>query len=233
MISVCIATYNGEKYIKRQMLSILNQLDTEDEVIVSDDGSTDHTVSILSNLNDKRIKIVEGPHMHSPTKNFENALSYAKGEYIFLSDQDDEWMLNKVEICMNYLTSNYCVISDCRVVDGVGNVLRESFFKINHTRKGELYNLLIKNGYLGCCMAFRREVLNKALPFPSKTPMHDIWIGNVAAYKYNTVFIPNKLINYCRHGNNSSSAAETSHFSIRKKMMIRWDIIKALWHLGK
>ena len=94
MISVCIATYNGEKYIKEQLLSILPQLGKKDEVIISDDHSTDNTLDIVKGLNDNRIKIVMNNREKGYTSNFENALSYAIGDYIFLSDQDDIWMSN-------------------------------------------------------------------------------------------------------------------------------------------
>ena len=83
MITVCIATFNGEKYIREQLNSILFQLSLQDEVIVSDDGSTDNTISIIKSFNDNRIKIIDGVHRHSPTLNFENALKEAKGDYIF------------------------------------------------------------------------------------------------------------------------------------------------------
>ena len=96
MISVCIATYNGERFIREQIDSILRQLSSDDEIIVSDDGSTDDTISIINSIDDKRIRIIEGPRKHSPTHNFECAMKEAKGYYIFLADQDDVWKPNKV-----------------------------------------------------------------------------------------------------------------------------------------
>ena len=89
MISVCMATYNGEKYIEEQLKSILSQLGENDEVIVSDDSSTDNTLAIVESFNDVRIKIFPNNKFHSPIFNFENALKQATGDYIFLSDQDD------------------------------------------------------------------------------------------------------------------------------------------------
>ena len=93
MISVCIATYNGEKYIKEELESILPQLADDDEVIISDDGSKDQTMSIIEGLNDNRIKIFT--HQKLPAKfrfdytthNFENALMHSKGDVIFFADQ--------------------------------------------------------------------------------------------------------------------------------------------------
>ena len=76
MISVCIATYNGEKYIGEQIASILKQLNANDEVIISDDGSTDATLSIIKTFQDPRIRVIPGPQKHSPTLNFENVLHF-------------------------------------------------------------------------------------------------------------------------------------------------------------
>ena len=89
-ISVAMATYNGEKYIKKQIESILINLNKDDELIISDDGSKDKTLDIIKSIKDKRIKIISGPKQ-GVIKNFENALNNCTGEYIFLSDQDDIW----------------------------------------------------------------------------------------------------------------------------------------------
>lgn len=97
MISVCIATYNGADVILTQINSILPQINITDEIVISDDGSSDGTVEVLEKLQDSRIRIVKGPCLGSPIPNFENALKYAKGDYIFLSDQDDKWMPGKIE----------------------------------------------------------------------------------------------------------------------------------------
>ena len=89
MITVCIATYNGGKYISKQIDSILNQLSDSDEVIVSDDGSKDDTLDIITAFHDKRIEVFKNDGRHGVVPNFENALSKAKGDIIFFSDQDD------------------------------------------------------------------------------------------------------------------------------------------------
>ena len=83
MISVCIASYNGEKYIKAQLQSILKQLGDDDEIIISDDKSIDKTRSIIQSFCDSRISLIDGPQLGA-MKNFENALLHSKGEYIFL-----------------------------------------------------------------------------------------------------------------------------------------------------
>ena len=231
MISVCIASYNGEKFIREQIDSILRQLSSDDEIIVSDDGSTDDTISIINSIVVKRIRIIEGPHKHSPTLNFECAMKEAKGDYIFLADQDDVWKSNKVEVCMKWLQKYDCVVSDAEVTDSNLNTLYPSLYAIMQVRQGRIYNTIWKNGYTGCCMAFRRNVLNASLPFPKNIPMHDIWIGNVAAYKYNMKFIPDKLIYFRRHNETISCNGKGSKYSIWQQMKFRWSIIKNIVNL--
>ena len=231
MISVCIATYNGERFIREQIDSILRQLSSDDEIIVSDDGSTDDTISIIDSINDKRIRIIEGPRKHSPTPNFECAMKVAKGDYIFMADQDDVWKPNKVEVCIEWLHKYDCVVSDAEVTDSNLNPLYPSLYTIMQVRQGRIYNTIWKNGYTGCCMAFRRNVLNASLPFPKNIPMHDIWIGNVAAYKYNMKFIPDKLIYFRRHNETISCNGKGSKYSIWQQMKFRWSIIKNIVNL--
>ena len=231
MISVCVATYNGEKFIREQIDSILCQLSSDDEIIVSDDGSTDGTIVIINCIGDKRIRIIEGPRKHSPTFNFENALKEAKGDYIFLADQDDVWKTNKVEVCMKWLQKYDCVVSDAEVTDSNLNPLYPSLYAIMQVRQGHIYNTVWKNGYTGCCMAFRRNILEASLPFPKDIPMHDIWIGNVAAYKYNVKFISEKLVLFRRHNETISCNGKGSKYSIWQQMKFRWSIIKNIVNL--
>lgn len=226
MISVCIATYNGARYIGEQLASILKQLSAEDEVVVSDDGSTDGTIDIVRSLNDRRIRIVDGPRRHSPTLNFEWALRNAKGEYVFLADQDDVWLEGKVRRCVEEMQECDCVVSDARVTDSCLNTTSESLFQLMHVRRGRLSNLLWRNGYTGCCMAFKREVLSKALPFPTDIPMHDIWIGNVAAFCGRLRFIDDRLLLFRRHDATASCNGKGSTFSLWQKLMFRLHTLK-------
>lgn len=226
MISVCIATYNGARYIGEQLASILKQLSAEDEVVVSDDGSTDGTIDIVRSLNDRRIRIVDGPRRHSPTLNFERALRNAKGDYVFLADQDDVWLEGKVRRCVEELQKCDCVVSDARVTDSCLNTTSESLFQLMHVRRGRLSNLLWRNGYTGCCMAFRREVLSKALPFPTDIPMHDIWIGNVAAFCGRLRFIDDRLLLFRRHDATASCNGKGSSYSLWQKLSFRWHTLK-------
>jgi glycosyltransferase involved in cell wall biosynthesis len=224
MISVCIATYNGEKYIKEQMDSILKQLDVSDEVIISDDGSSDNTLKIIESYNDFRIRVFRNSFKNL-ILNFEFAIQQARGDFIFLSDQDDVWLPMKIEVCKKYLTSCDIVVSNCFVVNHDLEVINKSFFQLNNSKQGLISNL-IKNSYLGCCLAFRKELLIKALPFPKNIPMHDIWLGFVSELFFKPKFIEEPLMLYRRHGSNESPTGEDSPFNLFQKFLFRYNILK-------
>ena len=226
-ISVCMATYNGEKYIKEQLESILSQIGENDEVIISDDSSTDNTVEIIKAFSDNRIKIFENQKFKSPIFNFENALNNATGDIIVLSDQDDIWKANKIETIKKYMHNYDLVLSDATIIDEYGNLIQESFYKLNNSRMGFIQNI-IKNSYLGCAMGFNRKILEKALPFPKDIPLHDWWIGLVGEMYGKIYFIEDKLISYRRHGNNASPTGEKSKYSTLKKISFRISLIKNL-----
>lgn len=204
MISVCMATYNGEKYIKRQIDSILPQLATGDELIISDDNSTDNTISIIKSYNDRRIKIIAGPQKGF-VKNFENAVINSSGDIIFLCDQDDYWYDNKISLVLKTFEQNDCLLveHDARVVDIYGEEIIPSFFKFRNVSDGVIRNI-IKCGYHGCLMAFKKELIPKIVPFPNHGCFHDQWIGIIGNYYGKVFFIDEILIDYIRHDDNVS-----------------------------
>lgn len=223
-ISVCMATYNGEKYIKEQLESILCQLGDNDEVIISDDGSTDNTKTIIESFKDKRIKFFKNNGTKGVVSNFENALNKSSGDYIFLSDQDDVWLSNKVSTCLNKLKSCDLIVSNCKVVDSSLNIVHESYFNLAKSGKGFLKNLY-KSSYLGCCLAFRREMLTDILPFPKELIMfHDWWIGFIAELKLNVYFEKEPLMLYRRHVNTTSNTVGLSSNSLFFKVYARMQL---------
>lgn len=235
MISVCIATYNGEKYIKDQIDSILNQLGSEDEIIISDDGSDDGTIKVINEFNDKRIKIVYNNLERGYTHNFENAIKNASGDFIFLSDQDDVWMDNKVSETMNSLEKCDFVVSDALFVDENLEDLKHTFFSMRGGSKGFLKNMY-KSQYLGACIAFKKEILVKLLPFPQKTELcpHDLWISLISEFYFKTIVIYKPLIKYRRHGNNVSTGGETSSNSRYIQIKFRlYCLMQVILRLGR
>jgi glycosyltransferase involved in cell wall biosynthesis len=220
MISVCMATYNGMPFLVDQVNSILDQLGKYDELIVSDDGSFDDTRKWLLALKDSRIRLVENTFKKGPVGNFQNALSHAEGDFIFLSDQDDVWCDNKVERIAALLKEYELVVSDCSIINEEGITLDKSFFLSRHSGAG-IFRNLYKNSYLGCCMAFRSELLKVALPFPDGIYMHDWWLGLVAETVGKVYFLPEPLVQYRRHQHNFSETWTGSKNSLAERIRIR------------
>ena len=225
MISVCMASFNGAKYIKEQIESILPQLPDDAEFIISDDGSTDSTLEIIKSINDKRIKVIAGPGK-GVVKNFENALMCARGDVVFLTDQDDTWREDKLSKVLEAFEdgTTECVLHDATVVDGEGNVIMPSFFRWRGVKHGLIHNIL-KNSYTGCCMAFTSVLKDAVLPFPESIEMHDWWIGLNAEKRGKALFVEDRLIAYRRHGQNTNSL---DGYPLKRKIQNRITFIKAL-----
>lgn len=216
--SIVMATYNGEKYIREQIDSILVNMKENDELILSDDGSTDKTIKIIKEYQkkDKRITLIKGPN-NGVKQNFANAIKCAQGKYIFLSDQDDVWEPNKLELINNLFEENdYSVIvHDALIVDSNLKSSGETFFQFRKSGVGKFKNIY-KNTYIGCCMAFKKSLVNKILPIPNNIEMHDQWIGILGERYGKNFFFSRCLIKYRRHNNNVSNM---KHYPLTK--MIR------------
>lgn len=233
MISVALAYYNGMNFIDEQLESILSQLGEDDEVILSVDSAEDGSEELLKAWawRDSRIHLLEGPHQ-GVVKNFAHALEHCSGDIIFLSDQDDIWMEDKVKKVLRAMEQSGCsaVLHNAVLVDEHGEPTGEpSLFALRDSRPGLIKNLL-KNSYVGCCMAFRRELLPVILPIPEKMYMHDYWIGTVAEKCGGVGLIREPLIDYRRHGGN---VTEMKHGSLRFMLKKRVDMLRCLAVLRK
>lgn len=210
IVSVCMATYNGKKYIKKQIESILSQLQESDELIISDDGSVDGTLDIIKSFNDNRIKLFhhnfigKKPRVcassYYATSNFEHALNKAKGDYIFLSDQDDIWSPNKVELSIKKLKESNAgvVVSIMNVINGADEIIQYN----SKQNTPSFIKGVIKSRYHGGAMVIERSFLKKSLPFPKLTVSHDIWIGVLATLQSKLVILNEPVLLYRRHGEN-------------------------------
>ncbi len=224
-VSVCLATYNGEKFISEQITSILQQIDQNDEIIVSDDGSIDNTLEIIKNINDYRIKIFINRGEKGYTPNFQNALKEAVGDIIFISDQDDVWLPGKYAAVLEDLKFNDLVVTNSIVTDEFLNVTNPSFFTIYNSGTGVFKNLICST-YYGCCMAFNRRILNFSMPFPkNKEVAIDLWLGLVAEVVGKVNFIEEPYLLYRRSSNTVTqlgSLLTRSDRSLYKKLYKRW-----------
>lgn len=218
-ISVCMATYNGERYIAAQLRSILNQLADSDEVIVVDDASCDQTVAIIERFCDRRIRIIHNPRNCGVVASFEKSLLGSSGNIIFLSDQDDIWKPDKVSRVMRAFNDPTAtlVLSDAKIIDAEGKDIEQSYFQTRGGFVSGVAQNILHNHYIGCTIAFRRQILAYCLPFPKKLPMHDSWIGIVNDSLGKTVYIDEPLVNYRRHGKNVSQSGSLAQ-------RVRWRI---------
>lgn len=229
-ISVALAAYNGESFILEQLASILSQLGEDDEVIISVDPCKDNTLNVVKTLAelDSRVVVIEGEGK-GLIKNFENAITHCTGDIIFLSDQDDKWADDKVETVLNRFLESEAdlVLHNCSLVDTFLNPTKggESFFALNGSKRGYWKNI-IKNSYMGCCMAFRKELVREFIPFPDDIPMHDQWIGLIAERCGAVIVFEEKpLLYYRRHGGNVS---DTSHASLLQMIKWRLKVLRSL-----
>ncbi len=232
MISVCIATYNGERYLREQIDSILSQLSTDDEIVISDDGSTDRTLEILQSYNDSRIKVLHHNKNNEwsgrtaasflfASDNFENAIMHSKGDMIFLSDQDDIWYSDRVKKTVPLLEKNGMVMCNFSTIDGSSEIITQKVRKKDPVST-IFVNNLFKTPFLGCCMAFSREALEMTIPFPSPCIGHDFWIGCLLMHLgVPYTFIDEPLHKYRIHGNNVSPNVGKSTNSLLFKITYR------------
>ena len=236
MISVCIATYNGEKYLRQQLDSILAQMGKDDEIVISDDCSTDGTLELIeSSYHDKRIRVVHHDPtsikttfpLDKPTHNFENALMHAKGDIIFLSDQDDVWLPGKVNKMLQALETAEMAMHDCIIADTELKQLAPSYFDIVKVTTNVWRNV-VKCTMLGCCMAMRRSVVERALPFPKTKVGHDLWLGMVAGSKFRFTLVREPLLMYRKHGKSMTTAGGESKYGLWFKINYRLTILRQL-----
>jgi glycosyltransferase involved in cell wall biosynthesis len=232
MISVCMATYNGEKYIKEQLDSILCQLNIDDEVIISDDGSTDATIVIIESYQDNRIVLFKNS-FKNVVRNFEFVINQAKGEYVFLSDQDDIWHQDKVKEYIENFTNNTevsLIISDLQIIDKNGDLVDRQFYKKGFT--DNFTKNIIANNFIGCSMAFKSNVKKTILPFPKNIAMHDWWIGTCCIISGKVRFVDEKLNYYRRHDNNVTKEGGANLVTkIKWRINLLWNLMIRFYNL--
>ncbi|MBM7654743.1 glycosyltransferase family 2 protein [Neobacillus cucumis] len=214
MLSVCMATYNGEQFVIRQLDSVLKQLNSQDEVIVVDDCSKDNTVQVIKDHYGDRVQVIVNERNSGPIKSFEKAISLAKGDILFLCDQDDVWEDKKIANVLAAFREQEAVlvVHDAYVVDGSLQIIHQSWndFNRNNINQGIVGNIL-KNAYTGAFMAFKKELVPLILPFPAEIEMHDQWIALVCMLeKKKIVFLDTPLVKYVRHGGNVTGMKKRS-----------------------
>ncbi len=229
-VSVCMATYLGEKFVASQIESILPQLSQGDELVIVDDASADRTLEVLRSYRDPRIRIIRHDVNLGVLRSFEDALTVARGEIIFYSDQDDVWAPDKVRIVTKIFEQNPkvdVIVSDADLIDENGAPIRGSYYaQRGEFHKGVLSNI-VRCKFLGCTMAFRSRIRERVLPFPAGAHvLHDIWTGVCNEFTGGeTLFVPHRLVSYRRHRENVTGNGRLPR---SQQLRNRWDLCREL-----
>ncbi len=209
LVSVAMATYNGEKYIEDQIASIFSQTYKNIELVVVDDCSSDRTVELVNKLARKNnIKLFKNEKNLGLIKNFEKAISNCNGDYIALADQDDIWLKNKIEVLLNKIDGYSLVYTDAEIIDKNGKLTGESFSNRNclvgmDSSNKEYFQYNIFNPFvLGCTMLFNSNLKHFILPIKLNKFNHDRFITIIASQVNGISYVNQKLFYYRIHENN-------------------------------
>ncbi len=217
-ISVAMAVYNGKKYLPEQLDSILNQLEGEDEIVVSYDTSTDGTWELLQEYAEKypQIRVVKNDHP-GIAGNFNNAILSCTGDFIFICDQDDRWAEDKRRVVVDDFvrTGKDMVIHNGVHINAQGEVISQPFFTMYRIGDGKIQNIL-KPRYSGCCTAFTKEMAKKILPVPANIDAYDHWIGTVGEFMGKIHYEERILLYHRLHGENVTPVSSRSLTTILK-----------------
>lgn len=232
MISIAMATYNGELYIEEQLLSILRQTVKVDEIVICDDKSTDRTVEIIKDIIDKYnvsdiVKLTCNRENLGYVRNFRQAIENTTGEFIFLADQDDVWDSNKVQICIRKMTSGCydAICTNSEFIDENGNIIsNRDKYNINWLLKKPVdgriteisfHRLVYGNIAQGCTYCFNRKIKDKYLELNCSTISHDYQIMFIASLIGKVAYLNENLIRYRIHNSNAIGFSDVS--SLKKE----------------
>ncbi len=205
-ISVALATYNGELFLKVQLDSILQQTLAVNEIVIVDDASSDNTVNIIKEhqRNYPFIKLIQNASNYGPTKSFGIAVNNCLGDLIILSDQDDIWYKNKVSVLVDNIGNAKLIHHDANLIDDSGNKIGESLLRfINYHPIESFFVRLIREGVHGCCLMMKKEVAYAARNIPAEFIYHDFFYNLVACSLGDIKTINLPLMSYRLHGNNA------------------------------
>lgn len=226
-----MATYNGEKYIREQLDSILKQSIQDFELVIADDNSSDRTFYILKEYakNDTRIKIYKNDKNIGFIKNFEKAISLCSGEYIALSDQDDIWFLNHLEILKKNIKDNFLICADAELYNGSPlSTLMSETLSLDYIPKENIFFYLLFNNFVqGAAMMINRKLLKFITNFSDNQGFfHDHVLALYAAYYEKLNYINLPIMYYRQHNGTVTQNKKKSFFNFlckaRNKMLFKY-----------
>lgn len=206
---VCMATYNGGRWLQGQIDSVREQSDRDWVLLVSDDGSHDETLAVIHDnvRRDPRIQLLERRDARAGVVgNFEYLLAKARtlsGDFVALCDQDDLWSRDKIARQREQLTTALACCSDPELVDAQGRLRGCRLSQqLTFAKNVTVSSLLAQNSVVGCTLAFRPEVLELAMPFPEGLENHDWWLALCALCSGSVVFEEEVQVHYRQHDGN-------------------------------
>jgi glycosyltransferase involved in cell wall biosynthesis len=242
-ISIAMATFNGELFLKEQLDSIYKQTYKNFEVVVFDDASNDGTCIILEEFHQKhKLKYFVNKINVGVTKNFDQVISHCNGDYILLADQDDIWLSNKIEILIECIGEYSLIYSNAGIIDKNGKLMNKTayqtlpLFGLDSSKEDLFHYLLLNSFILGCSMLFKRELLSNLFPVYESSRNHDWWITLCASRCKGIKYIDDVLFYYRLHPNNySGQGPKVTFFNFfgaksrldrKKKAEVQSDICK-------
>lgn len=232
-VSIALCTYNGDKFLREQLDSILNQTYQDFELIIVDDGSSDFTIQIVLEYMNKsnKISLYQNENNIGFIKNFEKAISLCSGDYIFLADQDDIWLSNKIEFFLKEIKNNVLIYSDAILIDREGNSKNEMLIYPKNLISGSNNKaFLFDNCISGNTMMFKKELINYILPIPDNISFHDVWIAFVASTYGKITYTKTPLTLYRRYSEQITSVNKKEYknffhrFKEKKAQKIKYSI---------
>ncbi|TGN18308.1 glycosyltransferase family 2 protein [Leptospira idonii] len=205
LISVAMATYNGDRYLEEQIDSILSQTYPNLEIVICDDLSRDSTREILQRYEKAHdnVSLIFNSENKGVVRSFETAISLCKGDFIALSDQDDIFLPEKIFELYRHIGDAYLIHCDSVLIDSKGNTLHPSYFAYSKTKDKHVFtDYLLGNNVTGNSVLIRKELARFSLPFPKGIRMHDHYLALAACYLGKIEFFDLPLQLYRQHDKN-------------------------------
>ena len=201
LVSIAMCTYNGERFIKEQLDSILTQSHKHIELIITDDGSTDKTIDIIEKYQkaDKRIKLYKNKKNLGFIKNFEKAISLCDGAYIALADQDDIWKSEKLKTFLYEIKDNLLIYSDAELIDKNSKELNKTLLGKKNLIINNNQAFIFDNCVSGNTLMFSKKLKEYILPIPKDITFHDTWIAFIASTIGSITYTSKPMIYYRRY----------------------------------